>query len=205
MAEVAIRDEPFHRMAALLEETRTRYGSRRRRAFWSVGSLLASRSLIILIPMGALFRSVYRYQHGTVLELVDMDLMAVVVAGTTPQWWRFLEQQRLGVLLVSNGKLVDSDGVQRVHHWPGGDDDAGNTGALNAGEDRCPYTDNCVDGQRGAQSSQQTNAGEGTPVAQEKAQGSHTARTVKKIEAKQGWIDRETRRIEAEQLKLQEQ
>ena len=48
----------------------------------------------------------------------------------------------------------------------------GNTSALNAGEDRCPDTDKCVDGHRGAQSSQQTNAGEGTRVAQETAQGS---------------------------------
>ena len=78
----------------------------------------------------------------------------------------------MGVPLVSNGELVDLDGVQTLHHWHGGDDDARNTSALNAGEDRCPDTDNCVDGQRGAQSSQQTN-GEGTPVAQEKAQGSN--------------------------------
>ena len=111
--------------------------------------------------------------------------------------------RKMGVTFVSNGEVVDSDGVQTLHHWHGGDDDAGNTSALNAGEDRCPDTDNCVEGQQEAHSSQQTNAGEGTPVAQEKAQDPRSM--VKKIEAKQGWIDRETRIIEAEQRKLQEQ
>ena len=46
------------------------------RAFLWVGSFLASRSLIFLIPLGALFRSVKRYHHGTVLELVGMAVVA---------------------------------------------------------------------------------------------------------------------------------
>ena len=145
--------------------------TRRRRAFWLVGSLLASRSLIFFIPLGALFRSVYGYQHGTVLELVGMNLMQWWWLGTTRQWWRFLEQERLG---VPSCQTVNWWTRTECRHRTTGTEEMTMpvTSALNAGKDRFPDTDNCVDGQRGARSSQRINAGEGTSVAKEKAQGS---------------------------------
>ena len=90
----------------------------------------------------------------------------------------------MGVLLVSNGELVDSDGVERLRYWHGGDDDAGNTSALNAGEDRCPDTDNCVDGQREPSRASKQMLVKELQWHQKKLKDPHSA--VKKIEAKQG-------------------